>query len=103
MPGANPVYIAPAVNITAADIMIFFLPKISVRRPQNIAPINAPINTDVVTHSTCESLIPQPLGSCKKFIAPDITPASNPKRKPPVAAMEVIMITYLLLIFFFCR
>ena len=65
--GIAPVRIAPAAKIIAVANRTFFLPRISVIFPLRADPAIAQSNNAVVTHSSFESLIPQPLVSCKKF------------------------------------
>ena len=82
---AIPDQTAPTAKITADARITFLRPNRSVSLPQNKAPRMAPNNPADVISSTIPLSIPKSFW--KKGIAPDITPVSKPKSRPPVAAI----------------
>ncbi len=71
--------------------MTFLRPRMSVTRPLRSEPRTAPTSTAVVSASIW------PLPSCQRSrrngSAPEMTPVSNPKSRPPVAATVEMRVT----------
>ena len=86
---AIPDQIAPTTKITAEANITFLRPSWSVILPQNRAPKIAPNNPTDVTNSII--LLSIPKSFWKNGIAPETTPVSKPKSKPPVAAIIAII------------
>ena len=86
---ANPRTSEPAVNTRLAIIITSFLPILSLSIPPTMANKAAPPIV-TLTIISCHTEFRRNL-SRSEIMAPEITPVSYPKRKPPIAEKNVSM------------
>jgi len=84
--GANAVRIAPTAKMIAMMMSVFLRPSQSAILPPTAAPRMAPMRTAL----TAISCVVDVRWNCvlRKPCAPEITPVSYPKSRPPRAAMK---------------
>ena len=88
---ANAHQMEPAQKITPLTSRVMRLPHQSATRPPSNAPMAAPTSSMAVTRPSSAALMPN--SGLIYNSAPDITPVSYPKSRPPMAAKAATIFT----------